>query len=231
MKILSVIQHTSADYLGLMEDHLEGRKIRFNYTRPFTEDGKVPEREELADGLILLGGGPWGSAGGRDVPTLQDEIALTRAYLMHGLPVTGIGLGAQILALSADGKSEPGPYEFSGFRAKRTDPEGLNGFLPESWPNFVFMRDRIVPPSYAKILGEDERGEPALFQIGDNVFGFSGHPGFKLAMAEDLVMEFDEQPEMVGEPMQALRASKREIEDCLVLTMTGLIQKTGWMQP
>ena len=29
MNLLHVIQHTSADYLGLMEDHLEGRRIRF----------------------------------------------------------------------------------------------------------------------------------------------------------------------------------------------------------
>ena len=37
---LQVIQHTSAEYLGLIEDHLEGRSIRFRYCRPFT--GKVP---------------------------------------------------------------------------------------------------------------------------------------------------------------------------------------------
>ena len=28
MNFLHAIQHTSADYLGLMEDHLEGRRIR-----------------------------------------------------------------------------------------------------------------------------------------------------------------------------------------------------------
>ena len=29
MKTLVVIQHTSAEYLGLIEDHFEGRRIRF----------------------------------------------------------------------------------------------------------------------------------------------------------------------------------------------------------
>ena len=61
MNLLHVIQHTSADYLGLMEDHLEGRRIRFRYFRPFTEQGTVPQPGELCDGLILLGGGPWGN--------------------------------------------------------------------------------------------------------------------------------------------------------------------------
>ncbi|MDH3939397.1 MAG: hypothetical protein OET46_00280, partial [Xanthomonadales bacterium] len=63
MNLVNVIQHTSADYLGLMEDHLEGRRIRFKYFRPFTEQGTVPQAGDLCDALFLMGGGPWGSAG------------------------------------------------------------------------------------------------------------------------------------------------------------------------
>ena len=59
---IDVIQHTAAEYLGLLEDHFEGRKIRFNYHRPFTQGGKVPKKNSISDGLILLGGGPWGSS-------------------------------------------------------------------------------------------------------------------------------------------------------------------------
>ena len=62
MNLLNVVQHTSADYLGLLEDHLEGRRIRFRYFRPFTEQGAVPGPGDTCDGLVLLGGGPWGSA-------------------------------------------------------------------------------------------------------------------------------------------------------------------------
>ena len=96
--VVAVIQHTSGEYLGLIEDHLEGRRIRFRYFRPFTEQGTIPQPGELSDGLVLLVGGPWGSAGDRNVPTLDDEITLTRAMLDQGKPVLGIGLGAQILA-------------------------------------------------------------------------------------------------------------------------------------
>ena len=35
MKNICVIQHTEAEFLGLMEDHFEGRNIRFHYNRPF----------------------------------------------------------------------------------------------------------------------------------------------------------------------------------------------------
>lgn len=100
---LTVVQHTSADYLGLLEDHLEGRKIRFSYHRPFTGRGGIPRVDDVADGLVLLGGGPWGSAGPRNVPTLIEEVELTHACLARGISVLGLGLGAQILALAAGG--------------------------------------------------------------------------------------------------------------------------------
>ena len=45
------------------------------------------------------------------------------------------------------------------------------------------------------LLAVDADERPALFQVGPNSFGFIGHPGFKTAMAEDLIMEFDESPD------------------------------------
>jgi GMP synthase-like glutamine amidotransferase len=230
MKTLTVIQHTSADYLGLMEDHLEGRRIRFAYVRPFTEATKVPDFTGLGDGLVLLGGGPWGSAGGRNVPTLGEEIGLARACLMHGMPVIGIGLGAQILAIAADGSSEACDLRFKVGRAHRTRADALNGYLPEAFPHVCYMRDRPEPPDYAQVLAVDDENRPAIFQIGGNAFGFTGHPGFKLAMAEDLIMEFEEVPPDTADGLAELRAAKAEIEDALVPIMTGLVQLTGLMR-
>ncbi len=230
MNLLHVICHTSADYLGLMEDHLEGRRIRFRYFRPFTEDGTIPQPGELSDGLILLGGGPWGSAGGRDVPTLAAEVELTKAMLDQGKPVLGIGLGAQILAIAAGGASADAPLEFSAAYASRVQDDALGGFLPGRFPNAVYMRDRPLPPSGADVLAVDEAGRPAVFQVAANAVGFTGHPGFKTAMAEDLVMEFDEAPENPAPELQKLQALVPEIEDCLVPIMTGLVKITGWMQ-
>jgi GMP synthase-like glutamine amidotransferase len=230
VNLLNVVQHTSADYLGLMEDHLEGRRIRFHYFRPFTEQGTVPGPGDTCDGLVLLGGGPWGSAGGRDVPTLQQEIVLTRAMLDMGKPVIGVGLGAQILALAAGGGSTPAPLAFEVGHARRVADDALAGFLPERFPHVVYMRDRSVPPRDARILAVDEQDRPALFQLGANALGFVGHPGFKTAMAEDLIMEFEEAPEDPAPTLQQLQLMAREIENALVPIMTGLIKVTGLMQ-
>ena len=153
MNLLHVIQHTSADYLGLMEDHLEGRRIRFRYFRPFTEQGAVPGPEEICDGLVLLGGGPWGSAGVRDVPTLKQEIELTEAMLNMAKPVIGIGLGAQILAYAAGGGSTPAPLISVSRRSCGVSPSASSNSTPDTsrapaairrppshWPLFPRMR-------------------------------------------------------------------------------------------
>jgi GMP synthase-like glutamine amidotransferase len=230
MNSLNILQHTSADYLGLMEDHLEGRRIRFSYFRPFTEQGSIPQAGDACDALFLLGGGPWGSAGGRDVPTLQQEVQLTRYMLDQGKPVIGIGLGAQILAIAAGGGSERSALEFRVGYAQCVDDGALGGFMPERFPYVSYMRDRPVLPENAKVLALDESGRPAVFQLGTNSLGFIGHPGFKTAMAEDLIMEFEESPENPAPLLQQLQLMMREIEDALVPIMTGIIKVTGLMQ-
>ena len=87
-----------------------------------------------------------------------------------------------------------------------------------------------MPPGYSQILARDGAGEPALWQVGANAFGFSGHPGLKVAMIEDLIMEFEEAPADPVPTLRDLRAAQRAIEDALVPIMTGLVQMTGLMQ-
>ena len=233
MRTVQVVQHTSAEYLGLIEDHLEGRGVRFRYSRPFATDGSLPLAGTAQDGLILLGGGPWGSAGIRDLPTLKEEIALAKASLARRWPLVGVGLGEQIVALAAGGGSEPAPLEFRVGSARRVREDALGGYLPEEYPLATYGRDRVALPPGAVTLAEDEDGRPALWQLGERTFGFRGHPGLKVAMVEDLVMEFEEAPEVATiEPgLARLRAAQRALEDALVPIMTGLVRACGWMDP
>lgn len=229
MKTIHVIQHTSAEYLGLIEDHLEGRGIRFLYSRPFVAKGSLPAAEAVTAGLVLLGGGPWGSAGTRDVPTLAAEVGLVKECLARDIPVVGIGLGAQILALAAGGGSEAAPLQFRVEEATRSRDDALGGFLPERFACAAYMRDWPVPPADARVLARDAQGRESVWQSGRRSFGFVGHPGIKVAMVEDLAMEFEESPPDLGARLGQLRDVQRSIEDALVPIMTGLVQATGWM--
>ena len=228
MNVVAVIQHTAGEYLGLMEDHLEGRRIRFQYFRPFAA-GELPRSELPADALILLGGGPWGAAGSRDLPTLAEEVELTRHRLEEGTPVVGIGLGAQILALAAGGGVESRELTFEMLTATRTRDDALNGFLPETFSQVVYMRDWPVLPKHAIVLASDNLDRPAVWQVGENAYGFSGNPGIKLGMVEDLIMEFEEVPVDTAEQLERLRALQPVLGDELVPIMTGLVQCTSLM--
>jgi GMP synthase-like glutamine amidotransferase len=179
---------------------------------------------------MLLGGGPWGAGGTRDLPTLGAEIELVRACLARSVPTIGIGLGAQILALGAGGGVEAAPLEFAVTTAERAAASALNGYLPSSYPLAIYMRDFPRPPAGAAVLARDLRGRPVLWQVGANALGFAGHPGLKVAMVEDLIMEFEESPPDVDAGLAKLRDAQHLIEDALVPIMTGIVQLTGWME-
>ena len=231
MKTLCVVQHVEAEYLGLIEDHLEGRGIRFRYVRPFTAGGSVPRERGEDAGLVLLGAGPFGIVSGDLVPSLAAEFRLAEDFLKRGLPVIGIGLGSAILAVAAGGGAAEAPLRFVVGEAHRRVPDALGGHLPNHFPIAIYLRDRPVLPEGARVLAGDDDGMPAIFQIADNCFGFLSHPGVKSAMIEDLVMAFDETPDDIAEGLQRLRAVQGEIAAALSEIMVGVIKTTHLMEP
>ena len=76
MITLCVVQHTDGEYLGLLEDHLEGRAIRFAYARPHVPGGVIPATAQGHGGLVLLGAGPQGMASGNLLPSLAADAAV-----------------------------------------------------------------------------------------------------------------------------------------------------------
>jgi GMP synthase-like glutamine amidotransferase len=230
MKTLCVLQHVEAEYLGLMEDHFEGRNIRFHYLRPFTPGTIMPPSAEDFAGLVVLGAGPKGVVSGDLIPSLGPELRLTRDFLDRKLPVIGIGAGACILATAAGGGADEAPLRFTVERAQRVAPAALSGHLPQSFPVTVYMRDRPALPAGGKILAASATGEPLVFQIGENCLGFLGHPGAKSAMIEDLIMEFEDVPDGTAETLAELRAAQAEIAAALGEIMVGLIEITHLMQ-
>lgn len=228
---LYVIQHTDSEYLGRMEDHFEGRGIRFTYIRPHTTDGKLPPSARFVDGVIFLGGGPWGAGGERDLPSLSNEVALSHECFALGIPQIGIGLGALIVALGGGGEVTSAPLRFDVVTASRTSDDALNGYMPEEFPVAYYLRDQLKLPAYADVLAAGPDGAPLVFQLGEMALGFVGHPGAKRAMIEDLIMEFEESPDDMSAALNELSQRVPEIEDALVAMMTGIIQVTGLMQP
>jgi GMP synthase-like glutamine amidotransferase len=231
VKTVCALQHVEADYLGLIEDHLEARSIGFRYCRPFVAGGKVPHNADGYDALFLLGGGPLGVVSGPLLPSLGPELRLTADCLERGLPVVGIGLGAVILAIAAGGGADEAPLRFEVGTARRARVDALAGHLPEAFPYALYLRDRPVLPETAEPLALSPSGEAVAFQIGKNGLGFLGHPGIKSGMVEDLIMDSSDTPGDVALGLAELRRRQGEIAEALTGLMVGLIERTGLMVP
>jgi GMP synthase-like glutamine amidotransferase len=229
MKTLCVIQHTESEYLGLIEDHFEGRNIRFAYRRPFTAGGVLPEGPGNLDGLVLLGGGPYGVVSGHLLPSMGHELRLTKAFLAAGLPVLGIGLGAVLLAVAAGGGAEDAPLRFKVGEVRSVPGTGFAAHLPPVFPMAQYLRDRPVLPQGAEVLATDMDNEPVIFSVNRTSIGCLGHPGIKRGMTEDLIMEFADTPENTVEELDRLGREQGRIADALSGLMVGLVQHTGWM--
>lgn len=229
MKTLCVLQHVEAEYLGLMEDHLESRAIRFQYCRPFVPGTVLPKSAAKYDGLVILGAGPFGIVSGPLLPSLAPELRLLQDFIERGLPVVGIGQGAILLSVAAGGGADEAPFRFTVDQAIRTSDDALGGNLPEKFPYCVYMRDRPVLPPGAEVLARGSGGEVAMFRIGANSLGMLGHPGVKSAMIEDLIMEFEETPPQTAEKLEQLRMAQNGIAEALTHVMVGIVRHTGWM--
>ncbi|MCX7889041.1 MAG: hypothetical protein N2422_04840 [Rhodobacteraceae bacterium] len=226
MKSIWVIQHTEAEYLGLMEDHLEGRNLRFRYLRPFAAGGRVPESPAGADGLILLGGGPYGVVSGHILPSLGPELRLARAALAAGLPVVGFGLGALVLCVAGGGGAAEAPLRFTVEAAEIVNWEDA---APQHMPLACYLRDAPLPGPSMRTIARGPEGQVLGFTAGGKSLGFLGHPGMKRGMAEDLVMEFAETPEDTLTGLAALNRHQIAIAEALGPFMTALVRHCAWM--
>ncbi len=230
MKFVGVLQHTDAEYLGLVEDHLEGRNIGFRYIRPAHDPNWIRKFDLPTHGLIVLGSAPYGTVSSPKLPVLQQRVDVIKACLDDEIPVIAFGTGTQLLSLAVDSTVTQRALTLSIETAHRQVDDALNGFLPKSYPLVVYMTDIPDLPREAKTLATTESGEPALFQIGNNNFGFLGHPGIKRGMIEDSFVQMPAYA--LDDPSTLLKVSacQQEVQQSLVGIMTGLIQSTGWMR-
>ncbi len=230
MRTIAVLQNSDAEHLGLVEDHLEGRNIRFRYVRPAHDSDWIRSAELPKDGLIVLGAAPYGTVSEPKIPLFDHKMRIIDSGLRKNLPILAFGTGAQLLSLALHGSVEPMDLTLSTDRAYRTDDAALNGYLPVEYPVVTFMRDAPNAPPGSVVLAESKDGKPMLFQAQKNCLGFFGHPGIKSAMIEDAIVQAPSFDFDVNDGLEKLRFCQTEIESSLVSMMTGIIQITGWMR-
>ncbi|MFE9680668.1 type 1 glutamine amidotransferase [Streptomyces sp. NPDC006285] len=145
------------------------------------EGAAAPDRAEEFGAVILLGGGLLPDDDVR-APWLPAQRALARRAVADGLPLLGICLGAQVLALAAGGtvrgshgRAERGSCVVVLRAEAATDP--LFRALPRRFPVIQNHRDQItaLPPGAVHLASSDACPVQA-FRLGRRAWGVQFHP-------------------------------------------------------
>jgi GMP synthase (glutamine-hydrolysing) len=142
---------------------------------------EVPAGSEGYDAVVLLGGGLLPDDDDH-APWLPAERALTRDAVARGVPLLGICLGAQVLALAEGGvvrgdhgRPERGSCRVSLLPEAKGDP--LLAGMPEEVRFIQNHRDQITElPPHAVRLATSEACPIQAFRVGERAWGVQFHP-------------------------------------------------------
>jgi GMP synthase-like glutamine amidotransferase len=176
VKPVLIITHLEDRHNGLVRESLEGAGCPVREFNPL-DQAAAPVADELS-GIVSLGGRVSATQVDRD-PFLADEVALMAAALDRRVPVLGMCLGAQLLAVAAGGRvtTMPRMYvdwpELELLSGAVDDP--VFGGLESGLPVLKWHEDIIEPPTGATVLGTTPGPGAALFRIGPAAWGSQMH--------------------------------------------------------
>jgi GMP synthase-like glutamine amidotransferase len=186
----AIIQHVSHEGPGLIGEALDDAGRSFEVVRADL-GGSYPMVSELG-GLVVMGG-PMGVHDEGDHPWLSGERDLLAAAVEAGLPVLGVCLGAQQLAmaLGADVTTGPAPEVGTGSveltRAGRLDavfgPE-YGGLAGSTIACVHWHQDTFTVPAGAAHLAATPRYPNQAFRVGDRAYGLQFHVEVDRSLAQ-----------------------------------------------
>ncbi len=185
----AVVQHVAHEGPGLVAPVLEGAGFEVEVARVDLGD-PLPERASFA-GLVVLGG-PMGVHDTDRFEWLGPERELLADSVADGVPVLGVCLGAQQLALALGGEVTTGPEDevgpgrvhltADGRRDPVLGPE-YGGLASTSVPCVHWHRDTFSLPPGAIHLAATRTFPHQAFRFGEVAYGLQFHAEVDRALA------------------------------------------------
>jgi GMP synthase (glutamine-hydrolysing) len=176
MRPILIVTHLEDRQDGLVGECFELAGSPVLACNPY-DRATVPALDEVA-GVVSLGGRQSATQVDRD-PFLAGEVALLAAALRHDVPVLGMCLGAQLLAVAAGGRVTAMGRMYAGWPeldplpAASSDP--VFGGLPSRMPVLRWHEDVIELPAGAIPLATAPVPGADLFRVGPAAWGSQAH--------------------------------------------------------
>ncbi len=176
MKPALIITHLPDRQDGIVREALEAAGCSVIERNP-GDSAALPSAQDIA-GVVTLGGRQSATRVAQD-PFLVAEVDLLQQALEQRVPVLGMCLGAQLLAVAAGGAvsyaghMNAGWPELSVLPAAADDP--LFGPFPARMPVLKWHEDIIEMPPLATELGTTPGPGAALFRVGECAWGSQAH--------------------------------------------------------
>lgn len=139
----------------------------------------VPESPAGLAALVVMGGPMAAYDDSPAFATRAAELSLLRAALEAEVPVLGVCLGAQLLAVAAGGTARPGDAQQIGWEEVRTTSaapaDQLFAGLPERLRVLHWHGDTMDLPAGATLLASCDRYPVQAFRIGGSAWGLQFH--------------------------------------------------------
>lgn len=172
-----VFQHDPFEDLGFFTEVFEKEKTSFQIVRLF--HGEVPTEDWDRVRALLVLGGPMSAREEERFPFLHWEKTIIRAAIDDDLPVLGIGLGAQLIALALGAEVYRGSVKEIGWYPVSLNTHGLVdsllGHLPEKPVVFGWHGDGFHLPAGGLRLASSVYFENQAFRVGKSIYGIQFH--------------------------------------------------------
>jgi GMP synthase-like glutamine amidotransferase len=173
-----VIQHLEPEGPYAIADALAGAGVAVD-VRALHAGAPLPPDLAEVDGLVVMGG-PMSAVSDEGFASRRAELDLVADGLGRDLPVLGVCLGAQLLALAGDGTVYPGPAgpEIGWAPVELTAAAGADPLLaglPAELTVLHWHGDTFDPPAGATLLASSARYRHQAFRLGDRAWGLQFH--------------------------------------------------------
>ena len=205
-----VVQHVAPEPAFAIADALLGAGVEIDTCQVFAGD-RMPKDSSGFDGLVIMGG-PMSAASDQGFPTRPGEIALITDALRREIPVLGVCLGAQLLAVAGGGSVFPGPsgpevgwgpVDLAGECAD----DRLFAGLPETLTVMHWHGDTFDLPDGAVRLFGNSIYPNQGFRLGPSAWGMQFHLEVTAAAVEGFLTAFAADAEQTEGGADAIRVA------------------------